>query len=237
MEFFLEEALGNARFTIKIHQVSAHDIKMHPREPETHYYLDSGCFCIGGLCDHPDGMVLSIRIPGQAAYPGRKYITGRLRNIGSSMMLQILEILEAVKRRTDMLELETMALALYSSSFFLQEPGNEEPIDFRDAYAVYLIVQEWKNSTQRIEGTFNQYKPADMTRHRFVSVINQLYNCSATQLIYDINMQKAMNMLLDSDESIIMVSELSGYTKKENFITAFRNTYGVTPGYLRKQFR
>lgn len=235
MDFRFAEARKNTRFAIRIFSSPGCDNSNAFGTAPMYCFLEQGSFCIGGNAGYMQGLTLSLEI---AAAMRSKCAYGELYTISPSIMLQILKILEAMKKDTDFLELETMAFALYSSSSnFLTQQNDFERIDFYEAQQVYAVVQEWKTSAERIKRTLKQYKPAGMTRHKFVSLINQLYNCSAAQLVYDLNMQKAMNMLLTSDESIITVSKLSGYTNKENFITAFRNTYGVTPGYLRKHFR
>lgn len=233
MDFCLANTVGNTRFTVKIYDSSTNGIN-NGLDTAMYYFLERGSFCAGQPSGFTEEFTLLLDIAGTPSNP----VAGELFTITPAIMLQLLEILEAINKNTDMLELETMALALYSSSSsFTHANHYVEPINFKEAKQVYSVVQEWKRSPQRIKGTFNQYKPAGMSRHRFLNLINQLYNCSAAQLIYDINMQKAMDLLLTSGQSIITVSELFGYTNKENFITAFRNAYGVTPGYLRKQFR
>lgn len=234
MDFSFMETIGNNKFSLKIYKLTGTSPCDKHNPPAIYYFLDEGKFCIGRPPSLPAGMILTINIQG-LTHP--KNYENKLYPIWPSIMLQLLEILEVVKQDSDLLELETMTLALYSSSCnCCTEKDAGDCINFNDAKKAYAVVQSWKRSPQRIKGSFSQYAPTGLSRHRFLHIINQLYNCSAAQLIYDINMQKAMNLLLSSNESIIMVSERSGYTNKENFITAFRNTYGVTPGYLRKQF-
>lgn len=234
MDFSFTETIGNNKFSLKIYKLTGTSLCDKHNPPAIYYFLDEGKFCIGHPPSLPGGMILSIDIQGLTLPKNHR---NKLYPIWPSIMLQLLEILEVVKQDSDLLELETMTLALYSSSCNgLTEKDAGDCINFNDAKKAYAVVQSWKRYPQRIKGSFSQYAPIGLSRHRFLHIINQLYNCSAAQLIYDINMQKAMNLLLSSNESIIMVSERSGYTNKENFITAFRNTYGVTPGYLRKQF-
>jgi hypothetical protein len=156
----------------------------------------------------------------------------------TGMILQLFELIKAIKHsEKNIAAIEIMAAALCSTAASTIKKPVDPRLDFNELSGIYEVVQEWKEMQRRIGGTFNLYKPEGMSRHRFLYLINQLYNCSASELIYYINMQKAINMLLFSNESIVAISELSGYTNKENFIAAFRNTYGVTPGHLRKQSR
>jgi hypothetical protein len=236
MNFFFTETAGNASFTIKVYSTSEIEVYKKFNATTVHCFLDEGSFCFGqpsGALPPGRGLSISTRVHIQARIDSNK-----LYPLHPAIILQILEILEAIKQDPHLPELETMALAIYSSCCnFLPDSNGIEPINFNEAQKAYAIVQEWKRSPHRIQGSFNDYKPAGMPRYKFLNVINRLYGCSAAQLIYDINMLKAMIMLLTSGKPITTVSELSGYTNKENFITAFRNAYGVTPGYLRKQFR
>ncbi|MBO9571181.1 MAG: helix-turn-helix transcriptional regulator, partial [Chitinophagaceae bacterium] len=204
-----------------------------------HCMLDEGTFIFDKLVNNKKSEILTIEIAKKLFGPTIKFTTRKLKSFDPTLTLQILELLDLVKRDpANTYETEIMCTALCSTAINISNKKTGlAPINFRKAQQVYEVVQEWKNSVNRICGTFNEYKPKNMDRNTFVSLINMLYDCSAAELMYDINMQKAMNVLLKSDDDIATVSEQSGYTKKENFIAAFRNAYGVTPGHLKKQFR
>lgn len=202
-----------------------------------HFFLDYGHYTFSGPNMPLEGFTLTMELSKEIFYaePGIRPLQSG--NITSGIMLQVLELIKAIGQpKKDLVAIEIIAAALCSTAVYSSEKTTQA-IDFSEMRNIYAVVQEWKETHKNIAGTFNLYKPDSITRNRFLFLVNQLYDSSASEIIYRLNMQKAITLLLHSNEQINAISEILGYTSKENFITAFRNTYGVTPGHLRRQFR
>ena len=172
-------------------------------------------------------------------------------SIDRTHAIQLLELLrEIVQPERDMVAVEVMIAAICSSvvksqnacgatchSEVIRSKVGELQFDFLALQSVYSTVQEWKSATKIITVYPGDLNLGGLHPRRFAQLLNFLYNTTPAELIHSLNMKKAVDLLVSSDEQIASVSERLGYAHKENFITAFRNSYGVTPGQLRRRFR
>ena len=232
----------NENFQLRLHNQKSYEsfftATVRRRKIVLHCLLDNGSFVFNRLLNDKASQVLSIEVDKDIFDSHIKFVPNKLNFYSPGMALQLLELLDAMQNKNNAHEVEIMSFALCSTAMnisYRKKAG--EPINFRHAQLAYNVVQQWKQSEKRIKGSFKRFTPKSMTDKNFVDTIQALYNCSATELMNNINMQKVMTMLMGSQDAIAVISEQSGYTKKENFIAAFRNAFGVTPGHLKKQFR
>ncbi len=233
----------NENFHLNLHQEESYksffSASVTKRRLILHCLLNEGVFIFESLINPHQSVVLTVEVDKDILESHPLYSPNILFVTGPTMTLQLLELLNTLKQeeRNDY-EIEIMSFALCSTAMAISCAEEKESfIRFKDAENIYNMVQNWKSAETRITEKPLKYKPAKMSHSTFLMLIQQLYNCSPSDLLYEINMQKAMNILLQSPYTIGTISEQSGYKKKENFIAAFRNTYGVTPGRLKKHFR
>lgn len=232
----------NENFQLRLHSQKSYEsfftATVRRRKIVLHCLLDDGSFVFNKLLNDKTSQVLSIEVDKDIFDSPIKLVPNKLNGYSPGMALQLLELLDTMQNKNNAHEVEIMSFALCSTAMNISyRKKTNLPVNFKHARLVYNIVQQWKQSEKRIKGSFKKFTPAGMTDKSFVDIIQALYNCTPMELINNINMQKAMNMLLGSEDAIAVISEQSGYTKKENFIAAFRNAFGVTPGHLKKQFR
>ncbi len=233
----------NENFYLRLHQEKSYESFFSANSVQhkltLHCLLGEGTFIFDDLKNDKQSPILTLEVDKAIFDTHAQYTSHTSIITGPAMTLQLLELLHTLKQGSyNKHEIEIMSFALCATAMAIScAKESESPVNFSEAEKVYAVIQNWKSSPTRLTGKPWQYKPTGMTRSNFLMLINQLYNCSANDLLYEINMQKAMSMLLKSQEGISIISEQSGYRKKENFIAAFRNTYGVTPGRLKKHFR
>lgn len=81
----------------------------------------------------------------------------------------------------------------------------------------------------------NMLKLNNISEANFRAIIQHKYNCSWSQLVYNIRMKKARELLQATPH--ITLSEISdqlGYTSPSNFTRAFREYYKQSPSSLRR---
>ena len=232
----------NENFQLRLHSQKSYEsfftAAVSRRKIVLHCFLGDGSFVFNRLLNDKASQVLSIEVDKDIFDSHIKFVPNKLNFYSPCMALQLLELLYTMQNKNNAHEVEIMSFALCSTAMNISyRKKTGQPVNFKHAQLVYNIVQQWKQSEKRIKGSFKKFTPADMTDKNFVDIIQTLYNCTAMELMNNINMQKVMTMLLGSQDAIAVISEQSGYTKKENFIAAFRNAFGVTPGHLKKQFR
>lgn len=62
----------------------------------------------------------------------------------------------------------------------------------------------------------------------------EFFNTGVFEFFQNTRMQKAKELLLQTNKPIKEICTLAGYPRMTNFITAFRKTFGYTPGSLRR---
>ena len=62
----------------------------------------------------------------------------------------------------------------------------------------------------------------------------QVFGTGLFQFMLQAKMQKAWTLILETDKPIKEIAMLTGYTSKQNFVTAFKKYFNATPGSLRK---
>jgi methylphosphotriester-DNA--protein-cysteine methyltransferase len=231
----------NENFQLRLHNQKTYEsffsIAVRRHKIVLHCLLDEGSFIFNKLDNIKNARVLSIEVDKDIFDNHIKLVSNKIFAYAPCMTLQLLELLDAMQQENNTHEVEVMSFALCSTAMNISYAKKAaEPVNFQHAQLVYNTVQQWKRSAQRVK-SFKKFTPPGMSDKHFVEIVQALYNCTTMELVNNINMQKAMTMLLGSQDAIAVISEQSGYTKKENFIIAFRNAFGVTPGHLKKQFR
>lgn len=72
-----------------------------------------------------------------------------------------------------------------------------------------------------------------LSRRQLSRVLQQVYNTSFRQLLMDIRLNRAAQLLTDTDHSVQDIAEMVGYSSLSGFYSAFRHKYGVPPGQYK----
>lgn len=104
------------------------------------------------------------------------------------------------------------------------------------------------NAAMRVHSVFNQVEAQlhqpwtvkEIAQRSFLSeeqlnrVSKQLYQCSPSQKLIQLRMEKALDLLHHRDWSITMIAHRLGYPDPYNFSHRFRRVYGISPREYRK---
>lgn len=78
-------------------------------------------------------------------------------------------------------------------------------------------------------------KQVAMNEFKLKSGFRQYFNVSIFEWLMEQKMQYSRHLILTTDKPIKDVCVMVGYPRTSNFITAFRRTFGMTPGSLRRK--
>ncbi|WP_105901102.1 helix-turn-helix transcriptional regulator [Vibrio gangliei] len=104
------------------------------------------------------------------------------------------------------------------------------------------------NTSMRVHSVFNQVEAQlhlpwtvkEIAQRSFLSeeqlnrVSKQLYQCSPSQKLIQLRMEKALDLLQHRDWSITMIAHRLGYPDPYNFTHRFRKVYGMSPREYRR---
>lgn len=74
-----------------------------------------------------------------------------------------------------------------------------------------------------------------LTPHYLSSIFSREKGIGINKYIKNVRMEKARELLLDTNMKISDICKLSGYSNLSYFCKAFRNEYGVTPEKYRER--
>ncbi|MBE7172855.1 MAG: helix-turn-helix domain-containing protein [Williamsia sp.] len=125
-------------------------------------------------------------------------------------------------------------LLLYESleSKSPNQPGQQ--LLWHDAVLVHGAVETLKNRRGPLFLDTRLEEKTGLKRYRFQKACRQLYGLSLKEMIYRKKMEETLQMVTLSDQSLKEISRLAGFNNYDNFITAFRNYYDITPALLRR---
>lgn len=126
------------------------------------------------------------------------------------------------------------SMETYTSFTNFEPPGNVNP-GLAEENAFLSEVKE------TIQANFanEQFDVTVLARKTYLSVsqlnrrLNALINQPAGQLIWEMKMEYAANLLQSGGDSISRVSFLVGYSNQAHFCRSFKRKYGCTPTRFR----
>lgn len=74
-----------------------------------------------------------------------------------------------------------------------------------------------------------------ISEYKLKEGFRQIFGASVFEYLLEARMQKARNLILETNEPLKSICVQTGYSRITNFITAFRKRFGYTPGSLRRQ--
>lgn len=74
-----------------------------------------------------------------------------------------------------------------------------------------------------------------LTELKLKNGFKEFFGITIFQFLLQARMQKAWLLVLQTDKPVKEIARLTGYTTKQNFVTAFKKYFNATPGSLRKR--
>ena len=78
-------------------------------------------------------------------------------------------------------------------------------------------------------------KEVGISRAHLHRKLKELTNQNTTTFIRNIRLQQAANLLKEKRHSIVEIARIVGFSRANNFSTAFKELYGITPMEWREQ--
>ena len=76
---------------------------------------------------------------------------------------------------------------------------------------------------------------AAMNRHRLNEGFKKMHGKKVSEFIREQRMEKAKELLQQTDESVQLIAEATGYGYANNFLRAYKQYFGNTPAKERKE--
>lgn len=101
-----------------------------------------------------------------------------------------------------------------------------------------LLIDIFLNSNSHLSaGEEVLAKHLGLSRRQLGRVLQRLYGKSYREMVLDIRLQVACDLLRHSNLSVREISEQVGYSTPSNFTTFFKSMKGITPGQYREEYR
>lgn len=111
--------------------------------------------------------------------------------------------------------------------------GRIPTADF-SAYRLHRVVNAIHATPEADHSIERMAAEAGIGASHFSHVFRQAFGLSPHQFVLKVRLERAAEMLLQSNMSIAMISEMLGFTSQSHFSRAFRGRYGTTPTEYRK---
>ena len=98
--------------------------------------------------------------------------------------------------------------------------------------AVERYLAENLHETVRVEGLC---RLAIMGRDKLNAGFERFYGCTVRAYLTRLRMQKARELLRQTEESVGAIAAACGYEHAENFTKSYKRVFGVTPRMERKE--
>lgn len=113
-----------------------------------------------------------------------------------------------------------------------QRNGNDYTTYMQNLYEARSIIQ--KNISQHF--TIGEVaQQVGLNEAKLKSGFKQVFGTGIFQFMLQVKMYKAWVMVLETDKPVKEIASETGYTSKQNFLTAFKKHFNATPGSLRKR--
>lgn len=139
----------------------------------------------------------------------------------------------------DQMEIHSLAMHLLKSEVdqllkTLNQQESEVPFSERDK-ALMQQAKEIMQTEYYLPLTISDMaKRLGMNESKFKQAMQYFFSTSYFQMLTEIRMHKARELLMDSQASIALVAEQVGYHHSSNFSLAFKKFFNESPGQFRK---
>jgi AraC family transcriptional regulator len=159
-------------------------------------------------------------------------ITSRLL-LSAADALEGSEALDALFRQqlTDLLATRLLAAHTGSPTTFQPTMGGLSPIALRRA------IERLRSESDADVSLAALASDADLSRFHFCRAFKESTGLSPHAWLRQHRLEQAMNMLRDTDTSVVSVAAELGYASQTAFAAAFRKLTGETPSDWRRRFR
>jgi AraC-like DNA-binding protein len=119
-------------------------------------------------------------------------------------------------------------LCLYHSS------RKEDTLPFKEIYALTIHLHSMFHQTDAKSTVLQMANNCGLKTYRLQMLCKQLFGVSAHHILRYMKMQSALQLVASNQLTLNAIGEALGYSSDENFITAFRQYFQVTPHAFRK---
>jgi AraC-like DNA-binding protein len=153
------------------------------------------------------------------------------------MMRVMKDILDAKDQiELDEFSIETKARELLVAAMIRMKGKNGKAIRLRENEVETIeAIHEWiKNNIENYGSVRSVAKNFGLNINKISSGFKQLYGLTVIEYISELRMEKAYQLLKETDKPIGDISQELGYATEGNFTRAFKKYYGFKPISLRK---
>lgn len=113
--------------------------------------------------------------------------------------------------------------------YFYQEEMSDKSNSIAEEVLRYIIDNHHRTISRDSIAKHFQYNPDYLSRK-----CRESYNCSLTDMIYEVRCKYIYNDLFESNEGILQLYEKHGVTNVPKLLKSFQKLYGASPNQLRK---
>jgi AraC-like DNA-binding protein len=79
-------------------------------------------------------------------------------------------------------------------------------------------------------------KKMNISKRQLSRILKQLFGTSFRQLLIDVRLNRAAQLLIETDASAEEIAAAVGYTSMSGFYSAFKDRFSISVGRYRKRF-
>jgi len=164
--------------------------------------------------------------------------TKRRGAITGAMMKILLEIGTENKNAqiSDPMRLSALRLLLILAAP-LENVNKPCALSYSNARKVHDAIERFQMPKEKERNYKGLLEYSNLHPYQFKMGCRELYGRSASQVEFQLNMERSIRLLLSETLSLEQISQIAGYGSRSNFITAFKRNFGITPYQLRNSFR
>jgi AraC-like DNA-binding protein len=135
------------------------------------------------------------------------------------------------------IESKVLELFMLQTEFLQNNVGTEtardkiSPGDIEKLYFVKELIESDFDSAYSLSSISRM---AGLNVFKLKSGFKQLFSTTVFRHIDHLKMNRAKNLLQEGHQTVTEVAYLSGYNSPNNFCTAFKNKFGISPGRMKQ---
>jgi len=155
-----------------------------------------------------------------------KYITASGGTATADLMIHLIE-----QTHGPDLAIEVADMMLYNS---VREPTAEQKLSLQSRHGIRNahLSKAIKMMSENIEHPIPPAEIADdvgISTRQLERLFGRHLNCSPKKYYVDMRLQKARNLLLQTEKPVTEIAFLSGFASPAHFARVYRNQFGITP--------
>ena len=155
-----------------------------------------------------------------------KYITASGGTATADLMIHLVE-----QKHGHDLAIEVADMMLYNS---VREPTAEQKLSLQSRHGIRNehLSNAIRMMSENIENTISPSEIAEeigISTRQLERLFGRHLNCSPKKYYVDMRLQKARNLLLQTEKPVTEIAFLSGFASPAHFARVYRNQFGISP--------